>query len=168
MEYVIWFILFIVAVSDAKEHRIPNALLLLTLIACVARMIVEPDLTPSWSAAATGFAVMFAGSLMLHLLRVMAPGDVKLLAVIGFWLGWGQLFDATLWIAATSIMVGLTYALVRVAGKEHKMREQLSRYKLLFAYGRAGTKALEENSTEKLRMPFAPIVVIGVALHHYF
>ncbi len=170
MEYFIWFVLLTIAVSDAKEHRIPNLLLAISLGFCVAKMVMQPELSPSWADAFLGLVVMFSGALVLHVLRVMAPGDVKLLGVIGFWLGWGQLLDVSLWIAATSILVGSIYALVRVAGKEHKMREQVSKYKMLFAYGRTGTKALLDDDTEsaKLRMPFAPVVVIGVALHSYF
>lgn len=170
MEYFIWFVLLMVAVSDAKEHRIPNLLLIILLAFCVAKIIIQPALSPSWADAFLGLLAMFGGALVLHILRVMAPGDVKLLGVIGFWLGWGQLLDVSLWIAVTSILVGSIYALVRVAGKEHKMREQVSKYKMLFAYGRTGTKALLNDETEsvKLRMPFAPVVVIGVALHSYF
>ncbi|MFB9214819.1 A24 family peptidase [Vibrio sinaloensis] len=168
MEYFIWFVLLMIAVSDAREHRIPNVLLILTLVLCVAKMLVQPTLSPSFTEALMGGGAMFFGALVLHLLRVMAPGDVKLLGVVGFWLGWGHLMDISLWIAVASILVGSVYALIKAAGKEESVKHQLERYKMLFAYGRTATKDVAEEQAQKLRMPFAPIVVIGLALQSYF
>ncbi|WP_159654175.1 A24 family peptidase [Vibrio atypicus] len=170
MEYIIWFVLLVIAVSDAKEHRIPNLYLLITLVLCIVKMVIDPQVSPTISHALFGASALFGSALVLHIMKVMAPGDVKLLGVIGFWLGWGQLFEVSLWIAATSILMASFYSAIRIAGNEYKVKEQVSKYKLLFAYGRTGTKALMdvESNSAKLRMPFAPVVVIGVALHSYF
>lgn len=168
MEYFIWFVLLVIAVSDARDHRIPNILLIITLTLCGLKMLLLPSFSPSFVEALMGGGAMFFGALILHILRVMAPGDVKLLGVVGFWLGWGHLLDLSLWIAVATVLVGSIYSLIKAAGREQSIKRQLERYKLLFAYGRSGTRVLEEGIESKLRMPFAPVIVIGLALQSYF
>lgn len=168
MEYFIWFVLLIIAVSDARDHRIPNILLMVTLSLCGLKMVLHPTLSPTLTEALMGGGAMFFGALVLHLMRIMAPGDVKLLGVIGFWLGWGQLLDISVWIAIATLLVGGIHAVISVAGTEQSLQRQFERYKMLFAYGRTGTKVLDSGNETKLRMPFAPVIVIGLALQSYF
>jgi prepilin peptidase CpaA len=100
----------------------------------------------------------------------MAPGDVKLLGVVGFWLGWGNLIDATLWIALSSVLIGLLYAIMNRAESGSSIKQLVSKYSMIAAYGSSSQAAISsgEKIERKLRMPFAPVVVIGLAMYQYF
>jgi len=170
VNYLIWLGFIAIAVSDAREHRIPNTYLLIVLALCLLNILLKPDVSSSLITALAGGAVLFFASLALHLVRVMAPGDVKLLGVVGFWLGWGNLMAASAWIACASVVVGLFYATLNRIRTGASIKDLITKYSLLAAYGSqtnaivAGKGALEH----KLRMPFAPVVVIGLALFYYF
>lgn len=101
----------------------------------------------------------------------MAAGDVKLLGVVGFWLGSAHIYQAIFWIAVSSVVVGLFYALLRVAQAPEHAKAMLNKYSLLALYGSSEMKAAcskKVNQGERYRMPFAPVVVLGIAVYFYF
>lgn len=168
--YLIWIGFVVTAISDAREHRIPNFFLLVILGLCVVEKGLSANPLDSLLWASLAGLCFFGGSLLLHLVGVMAPGDVKLLGVVGFWLGWGNLRDATFWIAVSSVAIALLYALVNRVGNDGSIKLLLTKYSMLAAYGTKTLtpKVLRERAEQKLRMPFAPVVVIGLAMHQYF
>ncbi|WCP67683.1 A24 family peptidase [Vibrio tubiashii] len=168
--YLIWIGFVVTAVSDAREHRIPNLYLLIILGLCVIEKGLSPQPLNNLLWALVAGLCFFGASLLLHILRVMAPGDVKLLGVVGFWLGWGNLRDATFWIAVSSVAIGLLYALVNRAENEGSLKVLLTKYSMLAAYGSKSfePKPAKERIEQKLRMPFAPVMVIGLAMHQYY
>jgi len=170
MSYLIWLGFIVVAVTDARENRIPNLHLLIILALCILDkgLSATPVDALLWSSVA-GLCFFFS-SLLLHLIRVMAPGDVKLLGVVGFWLGWGNLIDATLWIALSSVLIGLLYAIMNRAESGSSIKQLVSKYSMIAAYGSSSQAAISsgEKIERKLRMPFAPVVVIGLAMYQYF
>lgn len=98
----------------------------------------------------------------------MAPGDVKLLAVVGFLVGLPQLQSVGYWIIISSGIVGVFYALYysiespRFGDKVKKNANKLS------VQQEALMLATRNTVMKKTVMPFAPAVVIGLALHQYF
>ncbi len=167
---LIWTSLVAIAVVDAREHRIPNIGLLIVLILSSLYYLVSPDPVAALVSALLAALVLFVGALLLHIIKVMAPGDVKLLGTIGFVVGWDQCLSTVYWIALTSVIVGILFSAVHVAENPHVFKSTLRRY--------AASTPLDQSSTEKkqspiftagkLQMPFGPIVVIGLALSHYF
>ncbi len=171
--YLIWTGFVVTAVCDAREHRIPNLILVIILVLCVAEKSTSVNPLDNLLWASVAGLCFFSGSLLLHLIGVMAPGDVKLLGVVGFWLGWGDLRGALFWIAVSSVAIGLLYALVNRLGNGGSVKLLVNKYTMLAAYGTKTLKTLEprklrERVEQKLRMPFAPVVVIGLAMHQYF
>ncbi|WP_425666421.1 A24 family peptidase [Vibrio tubiashii] len=170
MDVLVWVVLFAVAVSDAKEHRIPNTFLL-TIIAIVFinnAFVVGDFSLLAWSLFSS--ITCFICALILYLLKVMAPGDVKLMGVVGFWLGSEHTLNAVFWIAVSSVMIGLLYALQRMAQSPEQTKVLIKKYSIFALYGVSSTKALGEKRSmeEHYRMPFAPVVVVGVAMSQYF
>jgi prepilin peptidase CpaA len=160
----------VIAVSDAREFKIPNKwLLMILLLSFFIKVLDSKSLTVLMYSLLAGL-IFFIGGLALYFLGAMAPGDVKLLGVVGFWLGWGELISAMQWIAVATVVVGSFYALMQVAITGHKIKSSMEYYVTYLA----SKKILKSSSTEvmtntdKLVMPFAPVVVIGVALHSYF
>ncbi|MGF1696781.1 prepilin peptidase [Vibrio lamellibrachiae] len=171
MEYLIWAGLLFVATTDARENRIPNlALLYLLIITLLNQFFSSEPLIAISTSLLAGF-IMFFGALIMHMFRIMAPGDVKLLGVIGVIVGWGQLMSTTFWIAVSSILIGALYSCMRMAENPVSFQQVVRKYTMLFAYGKGVKTALSDHTksnTEMLRMPFAPVVVIGLAMQSFF
>ncbi|NOI76549.1 prepilin peptidase [Vibrio coralliilyticus] len=172
MNLLIWTVLFAVAVSDAKEHRIPNTLLLAVVVLVFINIVfLVQDFSLLFWSFITGITC-FICALLLYFLKVMAPGDVKLLGVIGFWLGTEHITQAIFWIAVSSVIVGIFYALLRVAESPEKAKALFNKYSLLAMYGESEAKLAGDSPKRKMsdhyRMPFAPVVVLGIALYFYF
>lgn len=171
MGLLVWIVLFTVAVSDAREHRIPNkGLLAILLLSLIDKALLLSNFSLLFWSVATGLAC-FICALVLYFLKVMAAGDVKLLGVVGFWLGPAHIYQAVFWIAISSVVVGLFYVLLRVAQAPDNTKSMLSKYSLLAMYGASDTKPVgskEIAQRERYRMPFAPVVVLGIAVYFYF
>ncbi|MEF1254164.1 MULTISPECIES: A24 family peptidase [unclassified Vibrio] len=170
MDVFIWIVLFAIAVSDAKEHRIPNSLLLVVLfVSFINKAVVLQDYNFLLWSSVSGITC-FGVALVFYFLKVMAPGDVKLLGVVGFWLGSGHILGAVYWIAVASVVIGLFYAFLRLAESPNQFKSLLNKYSIYVMYGSSGSKALTSpnGSRGRYQMPFAPVVVVGVALYFYF
>ncbi|MES2264798.1 MAG: prepilin peptidase [Pseudomonadota bacterium] len=75
------------AVTDLTLRKIPNVLVLCGLpLALVLHMVVQPDWAALWTWL-LGLLVGFLLFLPLYLLRGMAAGDVKLMAMVGAFAG---------------------------------------------------------------------------------
>ena len=108
----IWTILCLIGVSDAREHRIPNKLLLALILITTLGVVLNPMLT-DWfevfSDKATGFVLCFTVGLLLYLMRVMAAGDVKLIAVLGFILGLEPIPEYVFYVCLSIVFIGPMY-----------------------------------------------------------
>ncbi|NVC64029.1 prepilin peptidase [Vibrio sp. 05-20-BW147] len=167
---LIWFCLLVIAVYDARDNRIPNVWLLpLTLLACVHSLIVY-DVAFMLSSLAAG-AVYFSCGLALYFLRAMSPGDVKLLGVVGMLVGWDAMGGVAYWITLSAGMVAALFMLLHYAQNPDSLSQVLGRYSLQAMSGQVPILSSFQSRVAmhgKLTMPFAPAVVIGLALFHYF
>ncbi|WP_070962489.1 A24 family peptidase [Vibrio sonorensis] len=169
MVFLVWFVLLLIAVSDAREHRIPNVLVLLLILSGLA---YQWSLTSSWYdlsiALASGLALFCIG-LLFHLAKVMAPGDVKLFAGVGVFIGWQQFLGFAYWLAVASVLIGVFVLLYHVSQRPEIVRSTINRYRGVVEVERKENDfAPKVGSSSKLRMPFAPIVVIALAMNNYF
>lgn len=105
---VLVLLLVTAALIDVRQHRIPNALVfpgaaIALLLACL----------PGGSLAGwlSGVAVGLAMGLPLYWLHAMGAGDVKLMAMVGAFLGAGDMFAA----AIVTFVVGGLLGIVAVA-----------------------------------------------------
>ncbi|ELV8768904.1 prepilin peptidase [Vibrio harveyi] len=158
LEIVIWSLLFAIGVSDAQKHRIPNKAVLLLLIVVAASALLSPSTNglDHFYGGLVAFAVCF----VLYLLKVMAGGDVKLLAVLGAWIGLSNLGDASIGIILAGGVVSLFYLALHVSSSYVKFSDQVKGYCLYKV-----TPGLK--SAQPLVIPFAPVIVIGLAYFSY-
>ncbi|MGF1752807.1 A24 family peptidase [Vibrio makurazakiensis] len=167
MEILIWSILLVIAVYDSRDNRIPNIWLLPLIILSAAYHFQMNGLTASLSALGSG-VIFFGLGLLLYFLKAMAPGDVKLLGAVGVFCGWGNLLASAYWITVGAGIVASFYLLLFLATKPDESKLVINEYSQSFLYGHNQVKANRLNNSNKLRMPFAPAVVIGLALFSYF
>lgn len=98
------------AVNDLATRRIPNRLLLAGLAGAGALCLMAQAVDEALLAALGGLAAGLAVLLPFYLLRGMAAGDVKLMAVVGAFTG----LDDVLHIAVLTWCVGGAMALLVV------------------------------------------------------
>jgi prepilin peptidase CpaA len=118
----------------------------------------------AWSLASG--AVFFLFSLVFYFIKILAPGDVKLLGVVGYWLGWGHFGDVLFWISFSTVVVGCLYLIIYCSKQDIPLKSLVLNYSSLFSLGKANSSSISIGTD--LVMPFAPVVVIGLALNSYF
>ena len=99
------------AITDLTLRKIPNVLILSGLVlALVLHLLAGPRWAPvsHWLAGALAGFFLF---LPLYLLRGMAAGDVKLMAMVGAFLG----PDAAWQVAALAYVIGGVLAVLRLS-----------------------------------------------------
>lgn len=104
----------VAAVYDLRSHRIPNWLVLAGALTCIAWQIIQPMLLDFGIAGALkGIGVGLAILLPFYLFHAVGGGDVKLMAMVGAFLGpWGVASAAVLSVIAGGVLA-LAIALAR-------------------------------------------------------
>lgn len=74
---------------DATRYTIPNWLVGLLLILYPVAVLMSPAAI-DWQMGLAAAAVLFVAGFIVFLLKLMGAGDIKLIAAIGLWIGWGQ------------------------------------------------------------------------------
>jgi prepilin peptidase CpaA len=81
-------LLVLAAAIDVRQHRVPNALVLAGLCFAIAWNGLHPlSAMNGWAFAAAGCVVGFISLFPFYLLRAMGAGDVKLMAMVGAFVG---------------------------------------------------------------------------------
>jgi prepilin peptidase CpaA len=99
------------AFLDARTLRIPNWLTLAGVVAALAFHTV-PGVPGAlgWTAPVAGVALALALLVPLWILRVMGAGDVKLMAVVGAFLGPANLIPALLFSFVAAGLLAIAWA----------------------------------------------------------
>ncbi len=151
----------VAAWTDWTTWRIPNWLVAGSAAASLMLAGFAPDgIGPGrcLSGAAVGFAVF----LPLYLVKGMAAGDVKLMAVIGMYVGpW-----VTVDIALMTCLIGGAWALVVMALKKEAgllpwLRVQWQSRAGRWSTQQAGTASSETMATGRQMIPYGVVIALG-------
>ena len=107
-------LLLLAAVVDAWQWRIPNALTLGGSLAALASSLIEPG--SAGQAVMTVLAGLVVGILLmlpLYLLRALGAGDVKLMGMVGAFLGAPHTLGAALLVFITGGAMALLLVIYR-------------------------------------------------------
>jgi prepilin peptidase CpaA len=169
---VFWMLLIVVSVFDVKENRIPNKVLILFILLFFILSISSGSTWDSLAISLVGSAVFFVSGLFLYFLRAMSAGDVKFLGVIGLYVGWGNLLDTSYYILIAAGIIATFYLLYNRANNESLTVRSYFEEKLMLVSGVSTNTRNSPNAhsrySNKVTMPFAPSVVIGLAMYSYF
>ncbi|MNZ93991.1 Type IV leader peptidase family protein [compost metagenome] len=148
------------AICDLASHRLPNCYLLLGALAALALQlwVVGPmGGVVGGAGLMTGFAVF----LPFYVMGGMAAGDVKLMAVVGSFLG----AAGALWAAACSLIAGAVLGVIYLLYKGHFCR-LAARYWAMASL-RARIPA-EDDDAARHRFPYAIAIAAGTLLSLYW
>ncbi|MCK8608332.1 A24 family peptidase [Agromyces sp. C10] len=116
----------VLSIVDLTEHRLPNAVMLPTLIALAVLLVVASAISGEWMSllwALVGCAGMFGLYLVLALISpsAMGMGDVKFAAPLGLVVGW---FGWTVWFAGVfaGFVIGGIVSLIALATRRVALR----------------------------------------------
>jgi prepilin peptidase CpaA len=100
------------AVCDYRTYRIPNLITAGgTLFALTYNTLVPPEWHASWTWAPAGMLLGFGAMLPMYAIRAMGAGDVKLMAMIGAFLGLKATFVALVFCVLAGGIAALAFAL---------------------------------------------------------
>lgn len=100
------FIGLVAAVEDLRRRQIPNWI----PVAAMAGGLMIAFRDHGWPGAGSSILGLVAGFgvfFIFYALGAMGGGDVKLMAGFGAVLGWGRIWEASLWTAAVGGIVAL-------------------------------------------------------------
>jgi prepilin peptidase CpaA len=157
-------------VTDLRTRRIPNALVVYGMALGLAFQALAPEgagllpgSAPGMLAALKGGLTGLALFLPLYVLRLMGAGDVKLLAMVGVWLGPQAVLHAALWTlvagGALALVVALFSGVLRQVGRNllHMGRSAVLRT------ATAGMLVQDPVQTTG-RLPYAVAIATGTAV----
>lgn len=152
------------ATIDCRTYRIPNWLTGAGLLAGVVLSAIHgerpaQDVLLSLGGAATGFAVL----LPLYLLRTLGAGDVKLMAMVGAFLGVQDTLWALVFVFATGGLVAIGYAAFRSAAFQlfTNVREIVVSLAIASLTGTRATGMAQLRSAG--RIPYGLSICVGTA-----
>lgn len=171
----IWFILLVIGVSDAREYRIPNYLIIFLFSISVVFTLFN-----SWSSSnlnvagghILGFFLAFFVGIAFYILKVVAAGDVKLIAIIGLLVGYSGLYTFTMYLVFCCCFIGGMYWLLnRLMLSSFCPKKTTARsIKLTYSLDNHSSEFKSDFNakTDIAYMPFAPIVIVALAMYQYF
>lgn len=171
LPFVVLIALLLAAVwHDVRSRRIPNRLVLVGMVLAAAMQLALPRgaglFIESFGSigilqCAAGFGVGLALLLPMYALRALGAGDVKLLAMIGAFVGPVAIFG----IAVCTLLAGGVLAIV-VSIQQGTLKRMLSNSKHLImssVFGALGgqSPAIDAPATPSGKLPYAIAIACG-------
>lgn len=158
-------LLVIAAISDLKRQRISNRLVLSGLVLALLFHLFFPQDLGLWQGF-LGLLVGFAMLLPFYLLRGMAAGDVKLMAMVGAFLG----PSLTLVAVVLTFLFGGLWALKEVARQQawSRLLGNLRHLKSLYQYSSPTNVSSQGVGPYRVRslgrLPYGVAIAVGTLL----
>jgi prepilin peptidase CpaA len=175
MPVYVWFLLVVIGVFDAREYRIPNymVVLLFLLGGYSIELSYSQGLLEQLMPHAIGFMFAFSIGLIFYMLNIMAAGDVKLVASLGFILGHTALIGLLYYLAFSCCFIGGMYWVLNRLNFLNASMETQYKSMGIKTFHYFSIKAHQLSSDFKARrnityMPFAPILIVALAMYQYF
>ena len=164
--YSILLVLLLVAsISDCRSYKIPNWLTFggsAFALIYSAFMPYSPQLGFGWSLG--GFALGLSLMLPLYMLGMMGAGDVKLMAMVGAFLGMTHTLYAVLFVFVSGGLAAFVYALWHQSLMRMSGNIKRSLASLLFStMGGMRPQMIPLGNESVGKLPYAVSITIGTA-----
>lgn len=147
--------------TDARERRIPNAVVAALLLAGIAVTVAR---TPGWPALAGSLGGVATGLglwLPFWLLRIVGAGDVKLFAAASAWLGPQLAVEAAL-------LAGLYGGVIAIAFMLRGQGVQFTAMRLAHAVQQPQILRDDRGTGHSRRLPYGFAIAAGAATAAWF
>ncbi len=104
-------LLLIATASDIRDRRIPNQITYSGIVVALSLAVLAFSPVAVFSALA-GFLAAFIFSLLLYLMSGMGGGDVKLLAMVGAFVGWPNIVDVLFYTIVFGVLLAIIYLII--------------------------------------------------------
>jgi prepilin peptidase CpaA len=161
---ILLFLLLIATAYDFRSRRIPNWLV---FGGSVIGLLYQP--LPFYSAAIVdslqGLAAGLIALLPLYMMRAMGAGDVKLMAMVGAFLGWSSALGAVLMTLIAGGVLGIAAAIW-----SGSLRQTFRNIQFILTHAAvraaSGTDVrIDPLSASSMRMPYALAIAAGSVIH---
>lgn len=145
-------------VTDVRERRIPNGLVLAILALGLVYAATTGPLLPALGRSLLGVALGFGIWIAFHVAGVLGAGDVKFFAAVGAWLGPGATWRAALVAALAGGVLAVLFLL-----RERRLGSALQRAALA-ASARSLAVARDEGSVTARAgapLPYGVALAVG-------
>lgn len=151
--------------SDLHRRRIPNMLVLYGMVLGLAFQALAPAGQGLLQGGGLGMAAALLGGLTglalllpFYALRMLGAGDVKLLSMVGVWLGAAAVLQVALWTVLAGALLSLG-VMLSTESKRSVCRHLLS----LLAFASLGTVggATPPRATTTGRLPYGVAIAVG-------
>ncbi len=163
---VLFVLLVIAAVIDFRTYRIPNWLTVGgTLFALIYATLNSVSAMSGLLVALGGMAIGFLVMLPTYLLRLMGAGDVKLMAMVGAFLGMYSALQATAFVFVVGGIAAIAFSLFRKnAGRMFSNIKNMTQR--LIYIGMAGVKPdITMSKTQSVgKLPYGVCIGVGTIL----
>jgi prepilin peptidase CpaA len=149
---------------DARSFRIPNSIIVIGLALGLALNSFAPD-GLGFSSAALGMIAGLVGLFPLYLLRIWGAGDVKLMAVVGAFLGVADLLGSLLVSLLAGGLLAVVVALQRRTGRVLIENLRYLAYQLFFSLQARSASAMEAPAISAGKVAYAIPILLGTAAY---
>ncbi len=154
-------------VADLRSRRVPNALVLVGLMLAFTTHTIAlvagfaPLAGAAWWSPLTGLLTGLASLMPLYLLRATGAGDVKLMAMVGAFIGVQPVLTATLYTLLAGGLLSLVFMLGRGVAAQTlaNVRFLLTDWALRASSGQGAR--LAPLQTTAARLPYAVAIALG-------
>ena len=115
MDIIYIYLLFAMVATcylDVTRYTIPNWLVASVLVLYPIALYLSPYVI-DWMEGLKAFGLLFALGFVLFMLKIMGAGDVKLIAVLGLWVGWKHLPDFVILFAIFGGILSIVLLILR-------------------------------------------------------
>jgi len=154
-------------ISDLRSRRIPNALvwrgsvlaILIHLWACLSQS--DAIAGPHWWSSMAGLATGLLALVPLYLMRACGAGDVKLMAMVGAFVGPTTVLYAALYTLIAGGVLSLVYMLIKGVAVQTLQNVRFIVTDLVFKVRTGGGARLDPLANTAARLPYAVAITVG-------
>lgn len=161
---VLFLIVVAAALADIKSRRIPNKLVFPGAVAAILYHAISPY-GIGFASSMAGLAAGLLALLPLYMIRAMGAGDVKLMAMVGAYLGPMSAIGAVV----TTLIVGGALA-VAAAVRNRSAQRMLNNVRAMMTHALVGAATgtpvrADINAISAGKLPYGIAIAMGTSVH---